>query len=359
MEKFCERRVVSVSRPVVASGNPKKIHLNCCCREVHKIFVRHSDCTKHFAGMGLLKSIFMPGLMVSLGVGFTHSFASLMKSWDVVSCVGWGCSMFATGALLSFFVNLARGNTARTPRYLTREIFAILTSSTICLLNYILFNGPSGAVLYSWFVASGGTILYVFWFSVFSERRGRRLTVGETLPKFSLHTIDNKLVQSTEFRSKFTLFVFYRGNWCPLCMAQIKEIAGKYRLLHERGVTVVMVSPQSQENSCRLAEKFDAPISFLEDRNNKAARILEIDDPYGVPFGMQLLGYASETVAPTVLIVNSEQKILYSDLTDNYRIRPAPEDFLRIIDSHSEEEKDAKARFEDHFIRVLQSPIKI
>ena len=42
-------------------------------------------------------------------------------------------------------------------------------------------------------------------------------------------------------------------------------------------------------------------------------------------------GYDADTVFPTILAVDEAGKILYSDLTDNYRVRPDPEDYLKIF----------------------------
>jgi hypothetical protein len=57
----------------------------------------------------------------------------------------------------------------------------------------------------------------------------------------------------------------------------------------------------------------------------------EEESIYGLPFGMQLLGYDSDTVMPTVIITDDEGKIIFADLTDNYRVRPEPETFMRVL----------------------------
>ena len=35
---------------------------------------------------------------------------------------------------------------------------------------------------------------------------------------------------------------------------------------------------------------------------------------------------------PTVVITDANGKIIFRDLTDNYRVRPEPETFLKILD---------------------------
>jgi len=55
----------------------------------------------------------------------------------------------------------------------------------------------------------------------------------------------------------------------------------------------------------------------------------------GLPFGFQVLGYDSDTVMPTIIITDKNGKILFADLTDNYRVRPEPSTFLKVLDGVS------------------------
>lgn len=186
--------------------------------------------------------------------------------------------------------------------------------------------------LYASLVGLVGFLLYNFWYSKFPQRDQSHLQVGATLVEFELEDISGQPVHITSFFGKPTVILFYRGNWCPLCMAQIKEIAASYRALEDRGVNVVLVSPQPEEFTRKLAKKFDVAMNFLVDRDNQVAEQLGIASKNGIPAGAGLLGYESDTVMPTVVIINEHGKIIYADLTDNYRVRPEPDEFLRVID---------------------------
>jgi hypothetical protein len=63
---------------------------------------------------------------------------------------------------------------------------------------------------------------------------------------------------------------------------------------------------------------------FLRDPNSIAAKQLGILHKWGTPMGMQLLGYDSDTVMPTVILTDTQGQIIFSDQTDNYRVRPEP-----------------------------------
>lgn len=180
-------------------------------------------------------------------------------------------------------------------------------------------------------VGAAGYLAYTRWYSWFGRERSPALEVGRTLPNVPLTTTDGKATSTAELVESPTVFVFYRGNWCPLCVAQVRELAASYRELAAAGARVVLVSPQPAGETAKLAERFDAPMDFVVDDENRAARALRIADVGGTPAGLGVLGYDSETVLPTVVIVDQEGVILFSDQTDNYRVRPEPATYLEVL----------------------------
>ncbi len=177
-----------------------------------------------------------------------------------------------------------------------------------------------------------GQILYVFWYSKFSQRDKATLAVGKKLPAFEMHSAEGALVTNQSVLGRPCLMVFYRGNWCPLCVAQIGEIAEQYRQLERRGAQVVFVSSQPPEHTQALAQRFDVPAGFWVDHNNQTAKAFGIFAQAGTPAGMEVLGYAADTAMPSVVMTDADGVIIYSDLTENYRVRPEPAEFLRVLD---------------------------
>lgn len=173
-------------------------------------------------------------------------------------------------------------------------------------------------------------IMYVFWYSRFGRFDSVHLAVGGKLPEFSLKDSDGNVFDSSSLAGAPAVLVFYRGNWCPLCMAQIKEIADRYQDMEAMGIKVVLISPQPDELSRKLASQYDAPLHFLVDEDNKLAYELGIGVKNGVPVGIPG-GYASDTVLPTLIVCSASGTIIFSDQTDNYRVRPEPDVFLAIL----------------------------
>lgn len=177
-------------------------------------------------------------------------------------------------------------------------------------------------------------LLYTFWYSSLGRGANHRLAVGLKLPDFTVTDTQNRTVTANDFHGTPAVLMFYRGNWCPLCMAQIKEVASKYRELSELGVKVALISPQPHKNTRALSAKFKVPFLFLTDKRNQAARALNIEMKHGLPAGMEMLGYDKDTVYPTVIIIDAESRIIYNDLTNNYRIRPDPGAYIEVLKHH-------------------------
>ncbi len=180
-----------------------------------------------------------------------------------------------------------------------------------------------------------GWVLYIKWYSTFQDRKiNSIIKVGDPLPELKLQDTEKNKVSTSKFIGNPSIFLFYRGNWCPLCMAQIKEIAGQYKELEKRNANMVLISPQPHGHTRSLSKKFDLSFNFLVDPDNRVAKQLQIFSKNGLPMGFQVLGYGNDTVMPTVIITDKTGKIIFADLTNNYRIRPEPETFLKILDSY-------------------------
>ena len=179
-------------------------------------------------------------------------------------------------------------------------------------------------------------ILYIYWYSSFNRTTSKHLKQGHQLPEFQLETLEGKPVETSGFLGKKSLFMFYRGNWCPFCMAQIDEIVKHYQELNQKGVEVYIVSSQPEEFTRKLAVKHKVPVHFLIDPGNKAAGELGILHKKGTPAGLNVFGYHNDTAFPTVVICNEEGKVIFAHETNNYRFRPEPEMFLKVLDAYEQ-----------------------
>jgi peroxiredoxin len=224
-------------------------------------------------------------------------------------------------------------------------VFALPIARTSANLHPVLGAGVIGtavavassgsvldpAVLVAALCGVAGTLVYVHWYSRYGAPANDALGVGRTLPDFPL-VEEGREINSRDLAGRPALWIFYRGNWCPLCVAQIGEICAQYRSLAQHGIEVFLVSPQPEENLASLRARCDAPMRYLTDRGSRAAAALGILVRDGIPAGLQALGYDSDTTRPTVFITDREGRIAYLDMTDNYRVRPEPAQYLPILE---------------------------
>lgn len=281
--------------------------------------------------MNLLKSVFISNYMMF--VMFLAGYAGWML-YQGANALAWTGVLLTSAPItllisrLMMFKNVAR-TSARFPLLNLLAIVGVVMAAWAWLKYGAPIQAPVAAAA-SWICF----IIYAYWFSGFSHRGSDRIRVGTFLPDFSVTNAHGAQVSSGQLTSTPAILIFYRGNWCPLCMAQVKELAGRYRDIAKMGIRVALISPQPHKNTINLAKKFDVPFDFLTDVGNKAARALGIENPNGLPMGMQMMGYDSDTVLPTVIITDGNGKVIWTHETDNYRIRPEPETYLEVIRSH-------------------------
>lgn len=276
--------------------------------------------------MSRLKRYFPIPYLVAATAAIGHIVVHLVRAPE--AGLAWIGALVAIVPLVAFMSSLVVVKRARTFRYQV-PLLALAVIGTG--LSFIGFESPA-----SWYALILGliaTFVYVFWYSVLDRSEPTVIAVGATLPELELHDSEGRRITPTE--GKHGLYMFVRGNWCPLCMAQIEEIAAQYRELEARGVEVFLIARQPEANTRALAKRFDVPIRFCVDADGKLARRLGIEHVGGVPFLMEPLGYDSDSVLPTVVIIDPSRKIIFADLTDNYRVRPELSAFLAALDAQA------------------------
>jgi peroxiredoxin len=255
-----------------------------------------------------------------------HILAHLVRSPE--AGMAWVGALVAIVPLVTFMLSLVVVKRARTLRY-QYPILALAVIGTV--LSFIGFESP--ASWYALFLGLIASFLYVFWYSVLDRGGPTVIAVGATLPELALYDSEGLPVTPTE--GKHGLYMFVRGNWCPLCTAQVEEIAAQYQELEARGVEVFLIARQSAAHMRALAKRFDVAIRFCVDEEGQLARSLGIEHVGGVPFLMEPLGYESDSVLPTVVIIDPNRTIIFADLTDSYRVRPEPSTFLAALDAQA------------------------
>lgn len=276
--------------------------------------------------MDKLKIYFvMPWIMLCL-VATVHSVVAIIFYQHVA--LAWYGALIATAPVLGFFYWVSTANAGRTSKHMPIQLSCAWVGAGLAL-----YDPDAMARIYALGVGFIGLHLYIFWYSPLSRDTGGPLAVGHTLPEFSMPTTGGETISSSDLLGQKSLLMFYRGNWCPLCVAQIEEVALQYRQLADLGVKVVLVSPQASGDTEELAARFNVPMVFAIDEDLALTKQLNLLHVGGKPVGAP--GGASDTVMPTIVITDSDNKVIWVDATDNYRVRPEPDVFLDVLKANT------------------------
>lgn len=171
---------------------------------------------------------------------------------------------------------------------------------------------------------------YTLWYTRQHQPQGV-IVAGAPLPHFPLLTVDGDETSSERLAHEPHVILFYRGSWCPFCVAQVKAVAEQYRELNRRGVRVALISAQRARDTEELSRQFEAPMDFYVDADGAAARMLDIVQEGGTPvtFGA---GTNGDTVVPTVIITRADGTVAWVHHAQDHRVRPEPSLFLEVID---------------------------
>jgi peroxiredoxin len=174
-------------------------------------------------------------------------------------------------------------------------------------------------------VAGAGYLYY--------RRHGARpvpeqLREGKPLPEFAALDEAGNTLNSTELRGTPVVMIFVRGNWCPFCSRQVKNLTDYYKDIVDLGAKLIFVTPKPQETTRRVAAFFDVEFEFWLDESLAATRQLGLLLESGVPRNYYK-EYGSDTIWPTSLVIGADGIICYVELSKHIIDRPNPKTLLR------------------------------
>ena len=161
------------------------------------------------------------------------TMAAVYASWHLLQggpLLGWLGVLLTTAPLVAYVsyalltLRVAR-TSERLPLIGAQAVLGVAVASYGLLIAPTEWLQPvlAGAFLL-------GFIWYAYSFAGFlGARPSPRLAPGQRLPDFVLRDAQGQAVTSAYLFKQPMVLIFYRGNWCPFCMAQVKELAQRYR----------------------------------------------------------------------------------------------------------------------------------
>ena len=101
----------------------------------------------------------------------------------------------------------------------------------------------------------------------------RSVAEGAQAPAFSLPNAKGETVALADLLAKGPVVVsFYRGGWCPYCNLELKALQERLPEIADLGASLVVISPETPDNSLTTAEKNALEFEVLSDAGNAVAR---------------------------------------------------------------------------------------
>jgi len=151
---------------------------------------------------------------------------------------------------------------------------------------------------------------------------------GRPLPDFVAMDEQGNRLQSTDLHGTPAVMIFVRGNWCPFCDRQVKNLTGYYKQIVDLGAKIIFVTPKPLETTRRVAEFFEVEFEFWLDESLAATRQLGLLFETAVPADYRK-EYGEDTVWPTSLVIDAAGIIRYVALSKHIIDRPNPKTLLR------------------------------
>jgi peroxiredoxin len=137
--------------------------------------------------------------------------------------------------------------------------------------------------------------------------------------------------------------VFYRGAWCPYCNLALKAYQDQLvPALTRNGIPLIAVSPQKPDGSLSTAEVNALTFDVVSDPGNQVAKALgivtspseasrEVTQQLGIDLREANADGGYELPIPTVVLVDGDGVIVWSDIHPDYTTRTEVADILSAV----------------------------
>lgn len=148
------------------------------------------------------------------------------------------------------------------------------------------------------------------------------LVVGDAVPDLRLLDEAGVEVSLKALSEQTTLVIFFRGDWCIFCRAELAELQSNLPLFEAAGARIVGISIDPVKRNRRLVKKLGLGFRLLSDPDLKAI------NRFGVRHGK---GRRDLPMSLPAAFLLSKGRVAWGHIADNYRVRTSPSELLERI----------------------------
>lgn len=164
------------------------------------------------------------------------------------------------------------------------------------------------------------------------------LKKGEKAPDFTLPNAVGKEVSLSGILNLGPVILkFYRGEWCPICNLDLREIQKYMVQLESFGAKVLAISPQKSDDAFTMKHNNKLGFEVLSDARQEVIKSynLQFDpgDDYHNRRDLSVLnGDGSKLIpVPATFIIKQDFTIAAAHVEANYTKRMDPEEIVKVL----------------------------
>jgi len=173
----------------------------------------------------------------------------------------------------------------------------------------------------------------------------RILPVGAIAPQCELPDQNGKLIRSAELVAAGPIIInFYRGRWCPYCVATLEMWQQLLPRVQAAGASIVAISPQKPQHTFFTADQHRLRYPVLSDAGNQIARKFGL--AYRVPDYLEQHyrrvfinlpnsngDQSWELPIPATYVIGRDSKVRYAFADADFTVRAEPQEVLASLAS--------------------------
>jgi peroxiredoxin len=220
----------------------------------------------------------------------------------VVACIAW------------YRPKMKNNRTPLRPRFEQSLMGAALA---LALAGFFLHPGVAGYVLGGLAAVPAALFLLA---TATSGLPDQKLTapVGAMAPDFVAIDADGREFRLSEQVGSPVLLKFYRGVWCPYCVAELSQLDRVGKDFAALGVKLVAISSDRVDELQSFERKHAWAITLLADPSLAVHRLYNVQHRNFTP----KRGPFREIAIPTTVLIDGEGRVAWLEHSEDFRVRP-------------------------------------
>lgn len=234
-----------------------------------------------------------------------------------------------SGALLALLAGLVMGSAGlrwlalmqagRIPRDVTRYLASSALGVLLGVAALLRGAGVIGGVIAALAALAGAAFLALY--AASGQRRGAALAVGDRVLDFTARDADGRSFTLSSLDGRPFLLKFFRGHWCPYCVAELRRWRELTPELAARGITIVALCADTVDEIRKHRVKHGLDALLLADPE------LVVTDLYGLRNPRNFAprpGVIIPLPVPTTILVDGAGIVRWIDQSADYMRRSDP-----------------------------------